>query len=506
MAHTKRTALLAGVAAALLAPPARGMTTDAWFRQGADYFDVGAPDARARGVAPGSRVARAAQRLRNRADFSPYYSQMGSKNTDTIEVLAGPEAVALNRGQSPGRFWTVRLGSHNFTISIEDSTKLKLSDVTGRIEKLTEPYRRALEIISEPGKNGIAFYSNLGGATAHGGQDYINIVPWGSTQVIAHEAGHVLEQRARNTEADILERWKDAIAADKVSVSAYGDHVAHEDQAEFALLWGVCHDAGNGRLGKLQQASPQRYHLWERMMALAGIRIATGSSTTAGPSTPTSTTPTTSTATAAARCPATDAASKVFVTFESVGAISSGEASLQDIRLGLQGAGGAAAATLSAWDPEDSGWTIFGRGASKWMKMYGYKRGGNRFDLYGDQEGIYKAVDITGLSGTLALTFALKFGGGSTNAARTYRASISIGNATASHETAIPCGSLVFQGAPTKPGHTTYRASALQVVLGAVATTTSAPVVSSSPSTPSTAALCGTPCTQNWTRGRRWLA
>jgi len=559
------------------------LTTDAWFHQ--DGSDSGAPLL----AVQGTRVARAGKRLRDRTAFSPYYSQMGSKNTDTVTVLTGPTVVALNRGQSPGRFWTVRLGSHHFTISIEDSTKLELREVTRRLEKLTEPYRRALEIVSEPGKNGIAFYSNLGGATAHGGQAYINIVPWGNEQVIAHEAGHVLEQRARNTEEDVLERWKDAIIADDVSVSGYGDRVAHEDQAEFALLWGVCYDAGNGRLNKLEKASPQRYALWETMMALSGVTIdnSTNTTTTVGPPLNTTTTPTSAptaaptttptTPTPPAQCPAmADGAETVFVTFESVGAIS-GEASLQDIQLDLQNGGGtyrsttpstaapttlpstaapttlpstypfdpicggalgnlcpsdkpicvnfecaaapttppaqttvpitatntnttATTTTLSTWDPSGSGWTIFSGGGSTWMTQYGYTRAddGGRFDVYGDNEGIYTAVNVTGKAGTLVLTFALKFGGESSNAARTYRASISIGGATATYETAVPCGSLVFQGTPAKPGHTEYRASTLQVVLGTAGPT----LPPTAPPTP-TPPACGTAC--NKRRGLRWM-
>ena len=81
-----------------------------------------------------------------------------------------------------------------------------------------------------------------------------------------------MEQRARNTETDILDRWGQAIAADGVSISPYGDRVVHEDQAEFAKLYGLCLNAGEPFLEELRTRSPERYALWERMLELAKAR------------------------------------------------------------------------------------------------------------------------------------------------------------------------------------------------------------------------------------------
>lgn len=189
---------------------------------------------------------------------------------DTIEVLSGPTAVALNRGQSPGREWMVRLGASQFKVSIEDSTGMTLSDVSARIERVPAMYRRAFEIVSETGKNGVAFYSDLGGAAGHGGQAYINLVPGVGADVITHEAGHAFEQRATSAEADIPQRWQDAIVADVVSVSAYGDGAWWEDEAEFAKVYAWCYDAGAAELAKLRSASPARFVLFERMLELSG--------------------------------------------------------------------------------------------------------------------------------------------------------------------------------------------------------------------------------------------
>lgn len=207
--------------------------------------------------------------------FEDLYETTGFSITDRVTVVSGPVTVALNQwAKSPGKAWEVRLGDSAFKISIEDRTKLELSDVTERIERIPAHYRRALEIISEAGKDGLAFYKDLGGAAAHGGQDYINVIPSADLHVITHEAGHTIEQRARAAEPDILERWKEAIAADKISVSWYGNGAPWEDQAEFARIYAACINAGPPELARLQRASPARYALWERMLELVGAPAA----------------------------------------------------------------------------------------------------------------------------------------------------------------------------------------------------------------------------------------
>ena len=128
----------------------------------------------------------------------------------------------------------------------------------------------AFEIVSEQGKDGVAFYESLGegSAIAHGSQDYLNCLPRAWSPTFLHEAGHILEQRANVVAPGILELWEEAIEADDVSVSRYGDGARHEDQAEFAMLYGGCLDAGPEALAELRDASPERYALWERILRL----------------------------------------------------------------------------------------------------------------------------------------------------------------------------------------------------------------------------------------------
>jgi hypothetical protein len=196
--------------------------------------------------------------------FGSLKGGFGKKNTEKAKVASGPEIIKMGRGATPGKQWKVTLGRTTFKVSIEDKVNMDIAACLGRLERLPESYRRAFEIVSEDKKDGIAFYADLDGAAAHGGQDYLNIVRGGDALVIAHEAGHILEQRYTRSEPKTLERWAEAIKSDKVSVSAYGDQVAHEDLAEFALIYALCLDAD--KLPELKKLSPERFALWEKIL------------------------------------------------------------------------------------------------------------------------------------------------------------------------------------------------------------------------------------------------
>jgi hypothetical protein len=194
---------------------------------------------------------------------------LGDKNTDKAKITKGPEVFAMPRGKTAGKIWHISLGKSKFKISIEDKAKLDIKEAIKRIEKVPPMYRRCFEIVSEDKKAGVAFYLTIGGAAAHGGQQYLNIVHKAGSAVMIHEAGHILEQRAGNTDKEILEKWKLAIAQDKISISRYGDQVAHEDLAEFAMVYALCLDGGKDYLIKLKKKSPKRYELWVQILKLS---------------------------------------------------------------------------------------------------------------------------------------------------------------------------------------------------------------------------------------------
>jgi len=190
----------------------------------------------------------------------------GSKNNHQIEVVAGPKPCQMNRKKTDGREWSLKFDKYKFRVSIEDGVKTDIDKVVKQLQRVPAPYFAAFVVVSEPGKNGVAVYANLDGAAAHGGKEYINIVPTADALVLVHEIGHSLEQVVTAKDAKTLDKWAAAIKADGISVSKYGDHVRHEDLAEFARIYAMCLDAGADTLAKLKQASPARFAIWENIL------------------------------------------------------------------------------------------------------------------------------------------------------------------------------------------------------------------------------------------------
>jgi hypothetical protein len=211
--------------------------------------------------------------------FRPIMHDIGSRNTEKAKLVSGPVEMKMANNKKPGKQWRVRLAHSTFKVTIEDAAGLTLTNALRCAERIPATYLRALEVVSEDKKAGLAFYKTLGGAAAHGGQSYLNMIPLKparAASVIVHEAGHILEQRARNTDEDILDQWAEAVKKDNIDVSHYGNHANHEDQADFARIYAFCSDQAlrPNRLAALRELSPARFDLWEKMLALSGARQA----------------------------------------------------------------------------------------------------------------------------------------------------------------------------------------------------------------------------------------
>ena len=114
----------------------------------------------------------------------------------------------------------------------------------------------------------------------------------------------------------------------------------------------------------------------------------------------------------------------VFVKFESIGDIE-GEASLRNVCLEYDDG------TLIESGPFSDDWMVFSEGTS-WMSQYGYIRG-EHADVYGDCEGIWRALSTPSVAGRIRLSVEVKFGGGNTNPKRSYRLSLGRGSGTDTH-------------------------------------------------------------------------
>ena len=198
--------------------------------------------------------------------FKSIYKTFGQNSTTKIKIVSGPEPVEMRNGRVAGKQWIASSGDDEFKLTIENATGAKLEQLVKRLEKLHGSYMSACVEVSDEGEDGIAIYANLGGARAHGGKGYINLVPHADALVIAHEAGHTLEQVATQSDPKTLDKWEEAIKADNISVSDYGDKVRHEDLAEFAQVYAVCLDAGTKHLDELKKLSPRRFALWEKIL------------------------------------------------------------------------------------------------------------------------------------------------------------------------------------------------------------------------------------------------
>jgi formylglycine-generating enzyme required for sulfatase activity len=200
------------------------------------------------------------------AHLRPLYATFGRNSTTKIKIVSGPADVKMRNGGVPGKQWLATSGKYRFKLTIQEGTGVTCEQLVKRLEKLPTAYMKACAEVSDKGEDGIAIYASLGGSRAHGGRGYINIIPYVGALVIAHEAGHTLQQVAGSSRPNILEAWKIAIMADKISVSDYGDHAHSEDLAEFALVYAVSLGEGPESLSTLEKLSPERFALWREIL------------------------------------------------------------------------------------------------------------------------------------------------------------------------------------------------------------------------------------------------
>ena len=201
-------------------------------------------------------------------DYTQFRNDLGQNSTDEVQIVSGPHVTAMNRGGTPGRVWNVTLGGEPFKISIENacSNAVSLDFAKGEAEKTPRMYWKSFEVVSDPSEDGMAYYDDIGGAAAHGGKSYLNMVKGVGAYVIIHEAGHILEQYAKETYTTISEDWPIAISNDAVSISRYGDRAHWEDLAEYARTYALALEAGMDQIEKLKGQTPNRFVLWEKVL------------------------------------------------------------------------------------------------------------------------------------------------------------------------------------------------------------------------------------------------
>jgi len=96
--------------------------------------------------------------------------------------------VTMRRGPS-GRAWRAQRAGRVFTVTIEDGHDEVLAQVLNQCSRLPLPYLVALEIVSDPGEDGLALYKSLGGSGGHGSMSYVNVIE-SRLRLMLHEFGH----------------------------------------------------------------------------------------------------------------------------------------------------------------------------------------------------------------------------------------------------------------------------------------------------------------------------
>jgi hypothetical protein len=140
----------------------------------------------ARDAGAGTTPPPAAPKVERLVDFvRPFAATFGASNADVPKLVSGPKVVAMPNDKSPGRQWIACWGRRS-----RSRRGRRLGAGRAGAPPALPAYRRILEIVSEGEKAGVAVYAELGGAAAHGSQDYLNLIPQANVFVLVHECGH----------------------------------------------------------------------------------------------------------------------------------------------------------------------------------------------------------------------------------------------------------------------------------------------------------------------------
>jgi len=158
--------------------------------------------------------------------------------------------------------------------------------------------------------------------------------------------------------------------------------------------------------------------------------------------------------------------SHVFIKFESIGDVRPSEASIDDIVLKVNNKnnileGEASTFDDIAWNRGLSPhWSIFSD-ATSFMTAYGTLRPYGKVsafaDIYGDREGIWIKLEVSGPIEKLDLAFKLRYGRGSENLRRFYIAQVGIGGEFDDYKSfQVLCQAIVAATSIEEPGDTNW--------------------------------------------------
>lgn len=196
------------------------------------------------------------------------------KTTSKVKITSGPtHNVKFPHGNKVGSLWIVQAGKYKVELSIENGSKNSIEDLMDALRCLPDPLLWGL---SKGERTGAQIHKSLGAAAyANGHGVLLKQGRWdGLATLLLHEAGHVIYNVTNDLNDDNQEdRWINAMEADDISVSAYGDGRWGEDVAEFGQVYFVCLLAGDKMhfgdrtaLEELERLSPQRFAAWQVLL------------------------------------------------------------------------------------------------------------------------------------------------------------------------------------------------------------------------------------------------
>jgi len=192
------------------------------------------------------------------------------KTASKVAIKSGPMRNVKLSGNKVGSKWIAQAGKHEIELFVENGSKRTIDDLLNALRCLPDPLLWGL---SEATLNGVQVHNSIGAAAYASGHGVLLAQHrWdGMAKLLLHEAGHVIYNVTNDrTEINQEDEWLKAMAADDISMSAYGDGRWGEDVAEFGQVYFISLLAGSKKhfknrtaLEELERLSPQRFAAWK---------------------------------------------------------------------------------------------------------------------------------------------------------------------------------------------------------------------------------------------------
>jgi hypothetical protein len=214
------------------------------------------------------------KKLKNlKSHFMPLWKH--DRTASKVKIKSGPMRNVKLSGNKVGSKWIAQAGKYEIELFVENGSIRTIDTLLDALRCLPDPLLWGL---SEATLNGVQIHKKIGAAAYASGHGVLLAQhAWdGMATLLLHEAGHVIYNVTNDrTEINQEDEWLKAMAADDISMSAYGDGRWGEDVAEFGQIYFVSLLAGSKKhkrfnnrtaLQELERLSPQRFAAWKVLL------------------------------------------------------------------------------------------------------------------------------------------------------------------------------------------------------------------------------------------------